>query len=110
MSHLVNTTKPLHSSRKQVKCSKWCGHDNVISTINHIAYLHMKKREVNEAVDWYMKELEQIQMGGLVDKRAPCIYSLLSKAEVKRGDFVAAVAFVRLAHVGISPLLKIVSL
>ena len=24
------------------------GHDNVISTINHIAYLHMKKREVNE--------------------------------------------------------------
>lgn len=40
-----------------------------------------------------MKELEQIQMGGLVDKRAPCIYSLLSKAEVKRGDFVAAVAY-----------------
>ena len=40
-----------------------------------------------------MKELEQIQMGGLVDKRAPCIYSLLSKAEEKRGDFVAAVAY-----------------
>ena len=40
-----------------------------------------------------MKELEHIQMGGLIDKRIPGIYSLLSKAEVKRGDFVAAVAY-----------------
>ena len=32
-------------------------------------------------------------MGGLIDKRIPRICSLLSKAEVKRGDFVAAVAY-----------------